>query len=124
MFLNKITSFFNDDISANFAFDLFFARINTLLNEHIPIHKFSFFFFFFFLSGFSFTTIHDSKDSRRREEGISLTPHYPFHPLHRQLVISRAITAESSPLHIGRSRTRTGNLWFPSASRQPLSYAL
>ena len=44
-------------------------------------------FFFFFLSGFSFTTIHDSQDCRRREEGISLTPHYPFHPLHRQLVI-------------------------------------
>ena len=32
-------------------------------------------------------------------EGISLTPHYHFHPLHRQLDISRAITAESSPLH-------------------------
>ena len=25
------------------------------------------------------------------------------------------ITAESSPLHIASSRTRTGNLWFPSA---------
>ena len=50
-------------------------------------------------------------------EGISLTPHYHFHPLHRHLDISRAITAESSPLHIGSSRTRTGNLWFPSASR-------
>ena len=31
-------------------------------------------------------------------EGISLTPHYHFHPLHRHLDISRAITAESSPL--------------------------
>ena len=50
-------------------------------------------------------------------EGISLTPHYHFHPLHRHLDISRAITAESSPLHIAISRTRTGNLWFPSASR-------
>ena len=57
-----------------------------------------------------------------KEEGISLTPHYHFHPLHRHLDISRAITAESSPLHIGSSRTRTGNLWFPSASRGPLSY--
>ena len=56
-------------------------------------------------------------------EGISLTPHYHFHPLHRHLDISRAITAESSPLHIGSSRTRTGNLWFPSASRYPLTYA-
>ena len=50
-------------------------------------------------------------------EGISLTPHYHFHPLHRHLDISRAITAESSPLHIASSRTRTGNLGFPSASR-------
>ena len=33
-------------------------------------------------------------------EGISLTPHCHFHPLHRHLDISRAITAESSPLHI------------------------
>ena len=50
-------------------------------------------------------------------ESISLTPHYHFHPLHRHLDISRAITAESSPLHIASSRTRTGNLWFPRASR-------
>ena len=50
-------------------------------------------------------------------EGIYLTPRYHFHPLHRHLDISRAITAESSPLHIAGSRTRTGNLWFPSASR-------
>ena len=52
-----------------------------------------------------------------KEEGISLTPHYHFHPLHRHLDISRAITAESSPLRIASSRTRTGNLWFSSAKR-------
>ena len=50
-------------------------------------------------------------------EGISSTPHYHFHPLHRHLDISWAITAESSPLHIANSRTRIGNLWFQSASR-------
>ena len=50
-------------------------------------------------------------------EGISLTPHYYFHPLHRHLDISRVITAESSPLDIASTRTRTGNLWFPSACR-------
>ena len=50
-------------------------------------------------------------------EGIYLTPLYHFHPLHRHLDISRAIAAESSPLHIVGSRTRTRNLWFPSASR-------
>ena len=60
---------------------------------------------------------------QRKEEVISLSPLYHFYPLHRHLDISRAITAESSPLHIANSQTRTGNLWFPSVSRQPLSYA-
>ena len=50
-------------------------------------------------------------------EGISSTPHSYFHPLYRHLDISRAIIAENSPLHIASSRTRTGNLCFPSASR-------
>ena len=48
-------------------------------------------------------------------ESISLTPHYHFHRLHRHFDISRAITAESSSLHIASSRSRTEN-WFPSAS--------
>ena len=56
-------------------------------------------------------------------EAISLSPLYDLHPLHRHLGISWAITAESSPLHIASRRTRTGNLWFPSASRKPLSCA-
>ena len=46
-------------------------------------------------------------------EDISLTPHYHFLPLHIRLDISRAITAESSPVNIASSRTRTGKLWFP-----------
>ena len=50
-------------------------------------------------------------------EGIPLTPHYHLHSLHRHSDISRAITAESSPLRIASSRTRFGNLWFPSTSR-------
>ena len=50
-------------------------------------------------------------------EGISWTPHYHFHPVHRHLGISRTITADSSPLHITSSRTRTGKLCFLSASR-------
>ena len=54
---------------------------------------------------------------QRKGEDISLTPHYHFHPLHTNLDISRVITAEGSPLHIASSRTRTGTLWFPSASR-------
>ena len=51
-------------------------------------------------------------------EGISLTPHYHFHPLHGHLDFIQSITAESSPLHIASSRTRNGNLWFPSASQK------
>ena len=50
-------------------------------------------------------------------EVISLTPYYHFLPLHKHLDISRAITAESSLLRLGSSRTRTENLWFPSTSR-------
>ena len=68
-----------------------------------------------FLCEFSITNIHDSQGSMGR--GISLIPFYHFHPPHRHLDISRAITAEISPLHIASSRTRTGNFWFPSASR-------
>ena len=45
-------------------------------------------------------------------EGISLTPQYHFHPLHRHLDISLPITAETSPLHIASSRTYTGNFGF------------
>ena len=44
-------------------------------------------------------------------EHSRFTPLYHFHPLHRHLDISWAITAESSPLHIASSRTQTGNLW-------------
>ena len=46
-----------------------------------------------------------------------LTPLYHFHPLHRHLDINRVIAIESSPLCIASNRTRTGNLWFLSASR-------
>ena len=40
---------------------------------------------------------------------ISLTPLYHFHPLHRHLDISQAVTTESSPLNIASNRTRIGN---------------
>ena len=70
---------------------------------------------FFFLSGFSFTNIHES-GLQGKGEGIYLTPHYHLHPLHGHLGISRAITAESSRLHMASSRTQTGSLLFPSTS--------
>ena len=71
--------------------------------------------FFFYLGFLSRTfTIHGTAGEGG---GYLLTPLYHFHLLHRHLDISRAIAAGSSPLHIAGSRTRTGNLWFPSASR-------
>ena len=75
-----------------------------------------------FLAGFFFSIwvfFHEHSRIKRLQEkgeGIFLTPHYHFHPLHRHLDISWA-------MHIVSSRTRTGNLWFPSASCKPLSYA-
>ena len=53
-----------------------------------------------------------------KEEGISLTPYYHFHPLHRQLDINRAVTAGGSLLHIGRTGPEPGTFGFraPSAS--------
>ena len=73
---------------------------------------------FFFFSIWVFFHNHSwIKGLQRKGEGISLTPHYYFHTLYRHLNISWTITEESSSLHIGSSKTRTGNLWFPSASR-------
>ena len=63
------------------------------------------------------TNIHDPQDSRGRGRLLPLSPPYYFHPLDRHFDIDRAIIAESSPLHITRSRTRTENLWFPSGDR-------
>ena len=60
-------------------------------------------FLFIFFDGHSRFTGHQGKD-----EAISLTLLYHFHPLRRHLGISRAITAGSSPPHIASSRTRTG----------------
>ena len=54
---------------------------------------------------------------------ISLTPLCHFHPFHRDLDISWAITAESSPLHIASSPTLTKNLLFLSPSHYPRIYA-
>ena len=63
---------------------------------------------FFFLSGFSFTNIHDSQDGRGR--GRLFLQLLSITSTCRYLDISWVITAESSPLHIASSRTRTRNL--------------
>ena len=48
---------------------------------------------------------------------MSVTPLYPFHPLHRHLEVSRVITAGTSALYIAGSQTQTGELWFSKVSR-------
>ena len=58
------------------------------------------FFYLGFLSQITFT----NHRTAGKGEGISLTPHYHFHPLHRHLDIGLAITAESSLLHIEVNR--------------------
>ena len=54
------------------------------------------FFYLGFLSQITFLNHRTAGEGR----GHTLTPHYHFHPLHRHLDISLAITAESSSLHI------------------------
>ena len=51
-----------------------------------------------------------------------LTLLYHFHLLHKYLDFSRAITAESSPLHKTYNWTQTSNLWISQESHYPLSY--
>ena len=47
-----------------------------------------------------------------RFTGQQGVPLYHFHQLHEHLHISRVINAESSPLHIDSSWTRTGTFGF------------
>ena len=73
--------------------------ISEILNE-----EFFFFSIWIFFRNHSRITVLQMK-----EEGISLTPHYHFHTLPRHLVISRVITAESSPMRIRSNWTQTEN---------------
>ena len=94
----------------------FYAKNNLVQSINKRLIFPHLFFFFFLCLGFLSRTFTNHKTAGEGA-GISLTPHYHCHPLHRHLDISRAITAESSPLHIASSRNWTGNLWFPSESR-------
>ena len=71
------------------------------------VFLFCFFFYRVFFHEHSLFTGQQAK-----KQAISLTSLYHFHPLHRHQGISRVITAESLPLHIGSSRTRTGTFGF------------
>ena len=90
----------------------------SVLSQEIPkwfpnvLRTFNLFIFYLGFLSRTFTI----QRTARKGEFISLSLFYHFHQLDRHLDISRATTAESSPLHIASSRTRTGNLWFQSAS--------
>ena len=88
------------------------------LRAQLRKNKTCFFFYLGFLSR-AFTI----RGAAGEGEGIYLAPLYHFHPLCGCLGIGRAIAAGGSPLRIAGNWTRARNLWFPSASRQPLSYA-
>ena len=86
----------------------------TLTDNFMVVSFFFFFFFFFFFLAIE-VFFHDHSritELQEKREGIYLTPHYHFHPIHRHLDISQVITEDNSPLHIGSSRTQAGRLWF------------
>ena len=76
------------------------CRLYCMLDDYLRI----FFCLGFFPRNSRFT------GQQGKGEGISLTPLYHLHPLHRHLDISQSITAVSSSLHITSSRTYTENL--------------
>ena len=95
-------------------------KSNSVASASLFVFIFNFFFLFIYLF-FSISVFFNAHSQftglQGKGEAIYLTPLYHLHLLRRHLNIIRAIAAESSPLHIASSRTRTRNLWFPSASR-------
>ena len=73
------------------------------------------------LSGFFYTNIDFSQENRGGWRSF-LTTLYKLHLLHRNVDISWAIAADSSPMHIASDRIRAGKAWFWCASHKPLSY--
>ena len=105
---------FYSDITYYFWLSTFSNLSPTSWLMHNRINSFRIYFFSIWVFFFEHSRI---TGLQGKGEDISLTPHYRFHPLHRHLDISRAITAESSSLHIASSLTRTGTLSIPSAIR-------
>ena len=68
---------------------------------YMKIWSYSQFVCFFFSIWVFFHEHSRITELRGKGEGISLTPHYPFHPLHRHLDTSRAITPDSTWLAAG-----------------------
>ena len=88
-------------------------RDNLTKSERQFIYLFKLYFILFFFSIWVFFYEHSRiTGPQGKGEGISLTPHYHYHQLHRQLEISRAIAAKSSPPHIASSRLEPGTFGF------------
>ena len=96
----------------------FYIHIYGMVRELLDFHKninywllwISSYLLFFYLGSLSRNSRFTGQQGKG--EAIFLSPLHLFHPLHRHLGISRVITAESSPLHIASSRTRTGTFGF------------
>ena len=105
--LQKTTILNNENKLLWYAFSL-----KPFLNKKL-FGMFTFLFLFYFFSISVFFQKHSLFTGQQgMDEGIFLTPLYHFHPLHRHWDVSRGITAESLPLQIVSSQTRTGNRWF------------
>ena len=101
---NKVFLFVTTRISINLKIFIYFVTFRLWI-----INKFSLVFFFildFFHKHSRFT------GEQEKGDAISLISLYHVHPLYRNLDISRAISAESSPLYIASSQTWIGILWF------------
>ena len=94
-------------------------RVRKIPNKSTFQASIFFLFYFFYLSFLSRTLLNHrtAGEGGRHFFNSSL----PLPPASQILTHQPGITAESSPLHIANSRTRTANFWFPSASREPLS---
>ena len=113
----SMASFLNGPLVKSLQTNKTFSRFHLLsFLKQLQIMVFWFSIAMLFFSRFCFTNIHELLDCKEKGESISFTLHYHFHPFHTHLHISRAITAERSPLHIYSSQTRTGSLWFLSVS--------
>ena len=100
-------------------FDVMHETISSICGQGQCINNHVVFCASCFFNWFSFTNIRESQDcrGRRKGEAISFYLLCHFHPLLRHLDITRAITAESSRLHITSDPALAGNPFFLSSSR-------
>ena len=107
-----VLNFFgSEQFSGNWEYFAATAEMPSVLSKFQQSYGTKLFQFFVFSIWVFFHEHSEFTGQQGKGEGIYFTPLCHFLPLHRHLDISRVITAESSPLNIASSRTRTGNLW-------------